>query len=71
MFISVYIFNMVNLNACMSDLAKIYRILRMGLKMDSHFKMHSVLIEIRQQSLVAILKNPDNWQSLDTGQLNL
>ena len=33
---------MVNLNACMSDLAKIYRILRMGLKMDSHFKMHSV-----------------------------
>ena len=43
MFISVYIFNMVNLNACMSDLAKIYRILRMGLKMDSHFKMHSVL----------------------------
>ena len=42
MFISVYIFNMINLNACMSDLAKIYRILRMGLKMDSHFKMHSV-----------------------------
>ena len=42
MTIVIYLYNMVHLAACMTDLEKIYRILRVGLKMDSHFKMHSV-----------------------------